>query len=215
MADGDVRVAHDDEEAGQPSARSNRLGLVLLPVLAFVGLASVLFFALQTGDPSRLPSALIGKRVPAFELPAVDGLQDRGKPIPGLSSGDLAKGRLSIVNVWASWCVPCHQEHPFLMGLVELSGTALTGINYKDAPEGARRFLGRYGNPFDRVGADRAGRTAIDFGVYGVPETFIIDGKGRIVHKHVGPIDDSVIKTTLLPIIENLRKSEGGKTPLH
>jgi cytochrome c biogenesis protein CcmG/thiol:disulfide interchange protein DsbE len=122
--------------------------------------------------------------------------------VPGFAAADLAQGRVSIVNVWASWCAPCHAEHPHLVTLAERSKAPLYGINYKDRPEEARRFLGRYGNPFVAVGADASGRTAIDWGVYGVPETFIIDGRGRIAHKHVGPITPEVIEQRLLPAIE-------------
>lgn len=179
--------------------------LALLPLIAFATLGGMFYYALQTGDPSKLPSALIGKHVPEFKLPAVTGLLENTKPVPGFSSADLAKGKVSIVNVWASWCIPCHREHPFLVELAKRSGAPLYGINYKDKPSNARRFLGRYGSPFVAVGADRAGRSAIDWGVYGVPETFIIDGVGRIVYKHVGPIGPRAIEKTLIPIIERTR----------
>jgi cytochrome c biogenesis protein CcmG/thiol:disulfide interchange protein DsbE len=183
-----------------------RLGLVLLPLLAFAALAAVFAYALRTGDPSKLPSALIGKPVPAFTLPPVEGLNSASGPVPGLAAGDLTKGRVSIVNVWASWCAPCHAEHPHLVALAERSKAPLYGINYKDRPEEARRFLGRYGNPFVAVGADVSGRAAIDWGVYGVPETFIVDGQGRIAYKHVGPITPEVIEQRLLPAIEKARQ---------
>lgn len=177
----------------------------ILPLAVFAALAGLFLFGLQTGDPSRLPSALIGKPVPEFSLPPLEGLKTDGKPVPGFSRADLAKGKVSIMNVWASWCVPCRTEHPFLVQLAEQSGAPLFGLNYKDPPEAARRFLGHYGNPFTAVGTDSTGRTAIEWGVYGVPETFIVSGDGRILHKQVGPIDGAIIEKTLMPVIEKAR----------
>ena len=182
-------------------------GLSWTPVVMFLVLAGFLAFALKTGDPSKIPSALIGRPVPEFVLPPVDGLNSAGLVVTGFSNLDLAAGQVSIVNVWASWCVPCHQEHPLLVRLQKLSKAPLFGINYKDQPQNARRFLGRYGNPFQAVGADRSGRTAIDWGVYGVPETFVVDGYGRVAYKHVGPITESSIGGKLLPAIEKARQA--------
>ncbi len=164
--------------------------LVLLPVLAFLGLAAVFFVGLSE-DPSRLPSAMINRPVPAFSLPPVDGL-DR----PGLGNTDLGNGQVTIINIWASWCGPCREEHPILMILAKRSDIRLAGINNKDNPENARRFLGALGNPFAAVGADRDGRITIDWGGYGVPESFIVDGQGIIRYKHVGPLyaDDLIGK---------------------
>jgi len=178
-----------------------------MPVILFVGLAGFFWYALQYGDPSKIPSALIGRPVPVFTLPPVEGLKSRGKVVTGFSNTDLTQGKVSIVNVWASWCIPCHQEHPLLVRLQEVSKAPLFGINYKDRPENARRFLGRYGNPFHAVGADRAGRMAIDWGVYGVPETFVVDGSGRVAYKHVGPITEHSIETKFLPAIAKARKT--------
>lgn len=177
----------------------------VLPLAVFAGLTGLFFFGLQTGDPSRLPSALIGKPAPEFSLPPLEGLNTNGQPVPGFSRADLTKGKVSIVNVWASWCIPCRAEHPFLVQIGKQSGAPLYGLNYKDPPEAARRFLGHYGNPFTGVGVDSSGRTSIDWGVYGVPETFIISGDGRILHKHVGPIDAAIIDKTLMPVIEKAR----------
>ncbi len=178
---------------------------MIMPLAAFLALAVLFFIGLYGGDPSKLPSALIGKKVPAFALPALEGLVRKGVPVAGLGHGDLARGRVSIVNFWASWCVPCRAEHPFLVQLVRESKAPLYGVNYKDGTASARRFLGRYGNPFAAVGVDAKGRTAIDWGVYGMPETFIIGGDGTILHKHVGPIDAGVIEKQLLPVIEKVR----------
>ncbi|MGI9381939.1 MAG: DsbE family thiol:disulfide interchange protein [Methyloligellaceae bacterium] len=178
---------------------------MLLPLAIFVGLAAMFYIGLFSGDPSKLPSALIGKPVPDFELPALEGLVENGKPVPGFATKDLAAGKISIINVWASWCIPCHREHPFLGVLARKSGAALYGLNYKDGVASARRFLGRYGNPFVAVGQDGNGRVAINWGVYGVPETFIVSGDGKILYKHVGPIDDTVIDQRLMPAIRKAR----------
>ncbi len=181
---------------------SRRRSLLIAPFLAFVAVGGLLLYALRTGDPSTLPSALIGKPVPAFTLPGVESLLADGRPVPGLSQADLTKGQVSIVNVWASWCGPCRTEHPFLDELKAKAVAAMYGINYKDQAVNARRFLGRYGNPFSAVGADTTGRVAIDWGVYGVPETYIVNGKGEIVYRHVGPISRAVVDKILLPKIE-------------
>jgi cytochrome c biogenesis protein CcmG/thiol:disulfide interchange protein DsbE len=161
--------------------------LVLLPLVVFLALAALFFFRLGSGDPSRVPSALIGREAPTTDLPPLDGLTNDGAPIPGLTA-DTFKGKVSIVNVWASWCVPCHDEVPFLARLGQDKRIQLVGINYKDQADNARRFLNRYGNPFAVVGADTNGRAAIDWGVYGVPETFVVGRDGRIAYKLIGPI---------------------------
>jgi cytochrome c biogenesis protein CcmG/thiol:disulfide interchange protein DsbE len=173
-----------------------RLG-ALVPAGIFLVIAGFFLVAIFHGDPSRLPSALIGREVPVFDLPSVEGL-DR----PGLSSRDFGQDEAAIVNVWASWCVPCRDEHPVLIELKRMAGVPLYGINYKDAPEAAGRFLGELGNPFERVGADRSGRVGIDWGVYGVPETYVVDGKGRIAYKHVGPLTLQAVKDEILPALE-------------
>jgi cytochrome c biogenesis protein CcmG/thiol:disulfide interchange protein DsbE len=166
--------------------------LVALPLLVFLALAALLYFRLGSGDPSRLPSALIGKPAPLLSLPALDGLMRSGAPVPGLDPSQF-KGHVTLVNVWASWCVPCQMEHPQLMRLAADRRLQLVGINYKDATENARRFLGRYGNPFSTVGVDQDGRSAIEWGVYGVPELFLIGRDGRIAYKQVGPITDETL----------------------
>jgi cytochrome c biogenesis protein CcmG/thiol:disulfide interchange protein DsbE len=161
--------------------------LYLLPAIVFAGLALLFLIRLFAGDPSRVPSALIGRPVPDFVLAPLEGLRTDGQPVPGLASADL-KGRTTVVNVWASWCAPCRQEHPLLVELARDPSIRVVGINYKDNPENARRFLGALGNPFAAVGVDPNGRTSIDWGVYGVPETFIIGPDGRIRYKHIGPL---------------------------
>jgi cytochrome c biogenesis protein CcmG, thiol:disulfide interchange protein DsbE len=174
------------------SALTSRRLLVALPLLIFLALAALLFFRLGSGDPSRLPSVLIGKPAPSLSLPALDGLMRDSAPVPGLDPSQF-KGQITLVNVWASWCLPCQTEHPQLMRVAADRRLRLVGINYKDASENARRFLGRYGNPFSAVGVDENGRSAIEWGVYGVPETFLIGRDGRIAYKQVGPITDETL----------------------
>ena len=188
--------------APAPSA-SRKAGprALILPLLIFAILALFFAFALRTGDPSRLPSALIGKPVPAIQLAALEGLTDGARPVGGFGSADLASGRVSVVNFWASWCVPCVQEHPLLVALKDKTDVQLFGVNYKDQATAARRFLGRYGNPYSAVGVDGDGRAAIEWGVYGMPETFVVDGKGRIVYKHVGPISAETLERKIIPVI--------------
>lgn len=166
--------------------------LFAAPALVFAGLALLFAVRLQGGDPSRIPSALIDRPIPDFRLEPLEGLKAAGRPVEGLASGDL-KGGVTIVNVWASWCAPCREEHPLLTELARQRGVRLVGINYKDKPENARRFLGALGNPFAAVGVDPEGRTAIDWGVYGVPETFIVGPGGTIRHKQVGPLSADAI----------------------
>lgn len=190
-------------DVGAPPRRRNFL--VLLPLLVFIGIAALFLFGLGEGDPSKLPSALIGKPVPVTDLPAIEELSQNGKPVPGLNNATLA-GKVSLVNVWASWCVPCHDEVPFLEQLSHDKRIQLVGINYKDAPDNARRFLNRYGNPFMAAGADLKGRTSIDWGVYGVPETFLVGRDGRIAYKLVGPISAANLKGVLEPEIEKALK---------
>ncbi|MES2032391.1 MAG: DsbE family thiol:disulfide interchange protein [Pseudomonadota bacterium] len=167
-------------------AAPKRRWVLALPLLIFAALAALFWFRLGA-DPAKLPSALIGRAAPQTTLPALEGLKERGAPVPGLDPAAF-KGKVSLVNVWASWCVPCHDEAPLLTELGKDKRLQLVGINYKDSPDNARRFLGRYGNPFGIVGVDGNGRAAIEWGVYGVPETFIVGRDGRIAYKMVGGI---------------------------
>ena len=184
-----------------PAAARRRWGTVL-PFILFAVLAGLFWYALQTGDPSRLPSALIGKPVPDFTLPPLEGLKaPDGSDMKSFDAADVAQGKPTLVNVFASWCVPCLEEHPMLMALANRGDLRIYGINYKDDPASARRFLGRYGNPYARVGVDVSGRTAIDFGVYGVPETFVISPEGKIAYRHVGPLTEDAIATKVLPLM--------------
>ena len=184
-----------------PPRRSLAGTLVMaLPLLIFLGLVVAFVFRLGNDDPSRLPSALIGHLAPTTALPPLEGLNVDGTAVPGLDA-QVFPGHVSVVNVWASWCVPCHDEAPLLRALGNDKRFQIVGINYKDVPENARRFLGRYGNPFDVVGVDANGRAAIEWGVYGVPETFIVGRDGKIAYKLVGPITaeniDSVLKVEI------------------
>lgn len=175
--------------------------LMLLPLVFFLGLAALFYVGLGGGDPSRLPSALIGKPVPRTELPPIPGLERDGKPVPGITEATF-KGHVTLVNVWASWCVPCRDEVPFLNALGKDERIRVVGINYKDAPDNARRFLSRYGNPFYAVGRDANGRASIEWGVYGVPETYVVTRDGRIAYKLVGPIAAGNLKNAVMPAIE-------------
>jgi cytochrome c biogenesis protein CcmG, thiol:disulfide interchange protein DsbE len=176
---------------------------LLVPLAVFLALAA-LFFARIGRDPAVLPSPLIGEEAPAFVLPALAGLARDSQPVAGFSDADLKEGGGTLVNVFASWCVPCREEHPVLMQLAKEKGVTLLGLNHKDEAENARRFLGTMGNPYAKVGVDASGRTSLDFGVYGVPETFAIDGGGHIVGKHVGAL-------TMADAQELLRKAVGAR----
>jgi cytochrome c biogenesis protein CcmG/thiol:disulfide interchange protein DsbE len=180
-----------------------RILVALLPLVALVALVAV--FALNIDrDPALVRSVLIDKPAPTFNLPAVAGL-----PVPGFDSAAL-KGQVTIVNVFASWCIPCRAEHPVLEALKARTGVALYGINQKDAPENAAAFLTELGNPYDAVGADADGRASIDWGVYGVPETFIVDATGTIRFKHTGPLKPADIDNELVPQIEKARTTTAG-----
>lgn len=182
--------------------------IVALPLIAFIALGALFYARLYAGDPSTLPSALIGRQAPDFSLPPIPELTDaQGAPVPGFSRADLVAGHVTVINVWASWCAPCRQEHPLLVRLSNLERVRLVGIAYKDAPENSRSFLAELGNPFAAIGMDENGRAAIDWGVYGVPETFVVDGAGRITYRHVGPLTPASLTETLIPEIE---KALGG-----
>ena len=184
-----------------PAPVKRRRLIVLLPLIFFLALAALFLFRLGAGDPSKLPSALIGRPVPDTPLPPVAGLIRDGVPVPGVTNADF-KGGVSLVNVWASWCGPCHEEAPLLMALAEDKRIRIVGINQKDQPDTARRFIGRYGNPFAAVGVDANGRVSMDWGVYGVPETFVVGRDGRIAYRLVGPITAANLEAALKPQFE-------------
>ena len=180
--------------------KKRRNVLIVLPLIVFMALAALFLYRLGNGDPSVLPSALIGQTAPVTDLPPLSGVERDGKPVPGLSNATF-NGAVTLVNVWASWCVPCRDEVPFLDQLSRDKRIQLVGINYKDSPEDARRFLGRFGNPFVANGRDATGRTSIDWGVYGVPETFLVGRDGRIAYKLVGPVTADNLVRVLEPEI--------------
>jgi cytochrome c biogenesis protein CcmG, thiol:disulfide interchange protein DsbE len=180
--------------------------MMALPLVAFAALAAIFWFRLGNSDPSRIPSALIGHPAPPTALPGLEGLVNNGAQVPGLDPS-VFKGKVSVVNVWASWCVPCHDEAPLLTELGRDSRLQIVGINYKDSPDNARRFLGRYGNPYGVVGVDANGRASIEWGVYGVPETFIVGRKGTIVYKLVGPVTPDNINSVLKVEIDKALKA--------
>ena len=188
-------------EPVDPGAGRSRRWVFASPLLIFAVLAAVFFGRLFAGDPSRVPSALIGRAAPNTPLPPVTGMVKDGQPVPGLDLAQL-KGKAVILNVFGSWCPPCREEHPLLNELAKAPAVTsgrvvLAGFNYKDEPENARRFLGALGNPFSVIGADRSGRMAIEWGVYGAPETFVIGPDGTIRHKHIGPLTTETAASVL------------------
>lgn len=188
------------EEPLGPKPRRRSL-IMAVPALVFLALAGAFLWGLFNND-DRLPSTMIGRTVPEFELPPIEGREK------GLSSVDL-RGEVSIVNVWASWCVPCRVEMPLLVELAEAGTVPIHGINYKDKPEAALDFLEELGDPYTRIGADRSGRASLDWGVYGLPETFVIDAEGRIAYKHIGPFDRRSLEEDILPVVRRLQAESG------
>jgi cytochrome c biogenesis protein CcmG/thiol:disulfide interchange protein DsbE len=175
-----------------------RVLLAVLPLVLLVGLVAV--FALNMDrDPSLVRSVLINKPAPSFTLPAV-----AGTGVEGFDTASL-KGEVTVVNVFASWCIPCREEHPLLERLKAETGVRIFGINQKDAPENAVAFLTELGNPYQRIGGDTDNRVSIDWGVYGVPETFVVNAAGVITFKHVGPISPQSLEKELIPAIEKAR----------
>ena len=197
-------MSRADEYPTAPMRRRNVLAFLPLALAAM--LAVVLAWGL-TRDPSTLPSTLIGKAVPEFALPPV-----KGRTL-GLSSTDL-KGEVSLVNVFASWCVACREEHPLFMKLAAQGTVPLHGLNYKDQPDDAAQWLDSLGDPYTRTGADISGRVAIDWGVYGVPETFVIGADGRVAYKHIGPVTEDALAGTILPLVGELRRQAEGDSTL-
>ena len=185
-----------------------RVMLVLIPLAMFLGLAGLFLVRLNAGDPSQIPSALIGHPAPQTALPPVAGLARDGVPIPGLDPAAFP-GAITIVNVWASWCVPCRDEAPLLVRLAQDKRIRVVGINYKDQPDNARRFLGQFGDPYAASGADENGRAAIEWGVYGVPETFVVGRDAHIAYKLIGPITPDNLDTVLKPEIEKALAASG------
>lgn len=180
-----------------------RRSWALLPVLLFAGLALVLWWGLY-GNPNEVPSTMIGRTAPAFEMPALEGAA-----VPGFATADLKGKGVTLVNVFASWCVPCRDEHPLLVQLSQRDDIRIFGINNKDRPEDAMRFLTRLGQPYDAIGTDSSGRVSIDWGVYGVPETFIVDNEGVIRFKKIGPMTPEDLGKVIIPEIEKAKTPRG------
>lgn len=185
-----------------PDASTRSRILLLLPLVLFAGLAGLFYYRLNTTrDVSFIPSVLIGRDAPATNLPPVSGLARNGQPVPGLAAEDF-KGAVTVLNVWSSWCASCPEEVPLLVQLARDQRIRVVSINYKDSADNARKFLNRYGNPFAASGADLNGRASIEWGVYGVPETFLIGRDGKITYKLVGGITRESIEQALKPQIE-------------
>jgi cytochrome c biogenesis protein CcmG/thiol:disulfide interchange protein DsbE len=184
---------------GDPPPRRRRLAFLFLVPLALFAVVGVFLAIGLTQDPSTLPSVLVGKPAPQFTLPPLDGRDGHG-----LARSDLG-GQPMLVNVFASWCVPCRIEHPVLERMAERDGVVIQGINYKDRPEDAKAWLAEMGDPYRNLGADRDGRVAIDWGVYGVPETYVIDKDGRVAYRHVGPVQPRDVEEKILPLLEKLK----------
>ena len=191
------------EGSGPPDFSRWSSLLTLAPLVVAVAIGGAFYWGMKTSTDT-LPSALIGRPVPEFTLPPIDGRQD------GLATSDL-KGQVSLVNVWASWCVPCRAENPLLVSLSNRGTVPIFGLNYKDKAQDALAFLAELGDPYARIGADTLGRVAIDWGIYGVPETYVIDADGTIAFRQVGPIDQKILDEVILPIVARLQAGKGTK----
>jgi cytochrome c biogenesis protein CcmG/thiol:disulfide interchange protein DsbE len=194
-------MSTDTSPKGQPKSRGyGRYVLALLPLIVFAGIAAtaakMLYEQDHGKDISAIPSALIGTKAPSLSLAPLDGAN-----LPALTDAAV-KGKLTLVNVFASWCLPCREEHPVLRELAKDNRLNIVAINYKDQPENALRFLGELGNPYKAIGVDPKGSAAIDWGVYGIPESYLVGPDGTILYKRVGPFDAASIKGELDPAIE-------------
>jgi cytochrome c biogenesis protein CcmG/thiol:disulfide interchange protein DsbE len=188
----------------------SRIWSSILPLFVFLGIAGASYSLLSTDgrNVSALPSALLDKPAPNLGVPPLEGLMANNQQVPGMTQ-DLFKGNVSIVNIFASWCVPCRQEHPQIVKLGDDERIQMVGINHKDSPKNALGFLAELGNPYDIVGVDRSGRASIEWGVYGIPETFIVNHEGTIIFKHVGPLSEKDLSQKLMPIIEEAIQNAG------
>lgn len=201
-------MAELNESGSQQGATSRgfskRWIIAAIPLAIFLALAAIFMKQLAKGGGSHdVPSVFIGRPAPQFDLPPLEGLRKDNAAVPGISRQTL-DGKVTIINVWASWCVPCRTEHPVLMRVAEDRNVQLLGLNYKDEAANALRFLSQLGNPFAAVGVDKRGYAAIDWGVYGVPETFIVDAKGIVRYKHIGPLTMQSYQEKFLPELEKV-----------
>ena len=210
MKDGEERTADAPAERGGIRVKP----AVVLPLIVFVVVSGFFIWGLMKGDPRRIPSVLIGRPAPQFDLPPLAGARTPdGKVVPGLSTADLKTPGIKMVSFFASWCVACRQEHPFLMELARRGTIPIVGIAYKDEPAKSLAWLEELGNPYSRIGVDRRGRVGIDFGVYGIPETFFVDGRGRIVYKYIGPLSPRAWERDVLPALEKAREKAAARNP--
>ena len=192
-----IRSMNETLAGAADTAAPRRLWPYLLPIAVFAGIGTLLYLGLYR-DPTLVPSPLVGKPVPEFALDPIPGRE------LGLSSRDL-RGEVTLVNVFASWCIACRDEHPLLLALEREGVLPIHGLNYKDTPDAAIAWLDALGDPYTRIGADLDGRVGIDWGVYGVPETFVVDQDGRIAYKHIGPVTPRVLDDIILPLVRALR----------
>ena len=200
MSADNTEQGHDEEAAPAKSGRS-RFIFAFLPLIVFGALAVFFYVQLNSGrNANEVPSVLIGTKAPSLNLPPLEGLKHKGTQVPALTDGEIS-GKLALVNVFASWCVPCRQEHPYLLELSKDPRIEVVAINYKDKTENALRFLGELGNPYAAVGIDPRGQSSIDWGVYGIPETYLVGPDGTILFKQIGPFTDEAIKEKLEPLI--------------
>lgn len=202
-------MSEDKVDKTGSGASGRRRLVAFLPLVLFVALSAVFLYQLGSGkDASEIPSVLIGTKAPLLDLPPLAGLTANGAPVPALTDAAIS-GKLALVNVWASWCVPCRQEHPVLLELSRDPRITLVGINYKDKNDNALNFLAELGNPFAAVGIDPAGKSAIDWGVYGIPETYLVAPDGTILFKQIGPFTPESLRDKLLPAIEKATAASG------
>ena len=200
MSADNTEQGHDEEAAPAKSGRS-RFIFAFLPLIVFGALAVFFYVQLNSGrNANEVPSVLIGTKAPSLNLPPLEGLKHKGTQVPALTDGEIS-GKLALVNVFASWCVPCRQEHPYLLELSKDPRIEVVAINYKDKTENALRFLGELGNPYAAVGIDPRGQSSIDWGVYGIPETYLVGPDGTILFKQIGPFTDAAVKEKLQPLI--------------
>ena len=192
-----IRSMNETLAGAADTAAPRRLWPYLLPIAVFAGIGTLLYLGLYR-DPTLVPSPLVGKPVPEFALDPIPGRE------LGLSSRDL-RGEVTLVNVFASWCIACRDEHPLFLALEREGVLPIHGLNYKDTPDDAIAWLDALGDPYTRIGADLDGRVGIDWGVYGVPETFVVDQDGRIAYKHIGPVTPRVLDDIILPLVRALR----------
>ncbi len=201
MSADDTEHRHGADDAPPAKAGRSRFVFAFLPLVVFAVLAIFFYMQLVSGrDASEVPSVLIGTKAPSLDLPPLEGLSRDGAQVPALTDAEIG-GKLALVNVFASWCVPCRQEHPFLLELSKDPRIEVVAINYKDKTENALRFLGELGNPYAAVGTDPRGQASIDWGVYGIPETYLVGPDGTILFKQIGPFTQEVIEEKLEPLI--------------